>query len=433
MIVAEARRQGLMVILDLHSITDDSFTHDTWYGIGGYTEDDWVNAWRTMASRFGDDPNVVAADLKNEPHGAATWGTGAATDWRRAAERAGDAVHEIAPHWLVIVEGIEGPVAGGQHLDRHWWGGNLEGVHANPVRLQHDHKLVYSPHEYGPSVFAQPWFSDPDMQAILYDRWQKGFDYIADAGAAPILIGEFGAKEAGTDTAEGIWLRQFADFLGRRGHSWTFWSWNPNSGDTGGVLADDWRTPVAGKLALLQQLQRREPIDFPRTTQVPDDTDVGGGPAGSGGGTGGPGPGSGGGTGSGGGSGSGGSGGGADGGGSGGGEDDDTGVSGPVDAHHRRPPGPKLEAARALRVPRRPRRRLRVPPRRRRLARLRVARARARHPWLAPVPRARVLRGRRRPDAREPRVQGHPPLVGWVGGNPRSGRLRSSRIRGSSL
>jgi endoglucanase len=280
LVVAEARRQDLLVVLDLHSLADDSFTQPLWYG-DGYTEDDWVDAWRTMANRYGNDPNVVAADLKNEPHGEAQWGTGAAPDWRRAAERGGNAVHEIAPHWLAIVEGIEGP-APGQQLDRHWWGGNLEGVRSHPIALEHDRKLVYSPHEYGPGVFAQPWFSDPQMQAILYDRWQQGFDHIADAGTAPILIGEFGGRGTGTDTAEGIWQRQLMDFLGRRGHSWTYWSWNPNSGDTGGVLADDWQTPVPGKLALLQQLQRREPIDFPRTTPVPDDGDVGGGPPGSG-------------------------------------------------------------------------------------------------------------------------------------------------------
>ncbi len=267
-------------MLDLHSLDDDSFMNPLWYG-NGYTEDEWVDAWRTMANRYGDDPNVVAADLKNEPHGEAQWGTGAAEDWRRAAELAGDAVHEIAPHWLVIVEGTEGPTPG-QQLDRHWWGGNLEGVGSHPVRLQRAHKLVYSPHEYGPGVFDQPWFSDPNMQSILYDRWQKGFDYIADAGTAPILIGEFGGRQTGTDTTEGIWQRQLIDFIGRRGHSWTYWSWNPNSGDTGGVLGDDWQTPVAGKVALLQQLQRREPIDFPRTTPVPGDTDVGGGPAGGG-------------------------------------------------------------------------------------------------------------------------------------------------------
>ncbi|MFM9149055.1 MAG: glycoside hydrolase family 5 protein, partial [Solirubrobacterales bacterium] len=241
-IIDEAGRQGLMVILDNHSTTDDSFKHPLWYGLGGFTEDDWVNTWRDLATRYAGKRNVIGADLKNEPHGEATWGTGQANDWRRAAERAGNVVLGAAPNWLVLVEGIEGPVAGGQLLDRHWWGGNLEGVRNNPVRLNTPNRLVYSPHEYGPGVYNQPWFSDPNVQTILPDRWQKGFGYIHEAGTAPILVGEFGAKTVGTDTVEGRWIRQFADYMGRKGISWTFWAWNPNSGDTGGVLQDDWNT-----------------------------------------------------------------------------------------------------------------------------------------------------------------------------------------------
>jgi endoglucanase len=258
-IVEEAERQGLLVLLDNHSTSDDTFMHGLWYGIDGYTEEDWVETWQALATRYRTRRNVIGADLKNEPHGSATWGTGGATDWRRAAERAGNAIHAIAPHWLIVVEGIEGPVAG-QLLDRHWWGGNLEGVRHSPVRLDRPNKLVYSPHEYGPSVFAQPWFSAPNYRELLYDRWEKGFQFIADEGTAPILIGEFGGKETGTDTVAGVWLRQFMDYLGARGFSWTYWSWNPNSGDTGGVLLDDWQTVHQGKMALLRQLIAREPI-----------------------------------------------------------------------------------------------------------------------------------------------------------------------------
>ena len=215
-IIAEAGRQGLMIILDNHSTTDDSFMHPLWYGLGGYTEDDWVAAWSKLATRYANTPNVIGADLKNEPHGEATWGTGGANDWRRAAERGGNAVLAKAPNWLIVVEGIEGPVAGGQQLDRHWWGGNLEGVRNNPVRLSVPNRVVYSPHEYGPGVFAQPWFSDPNMAAILADRWQKGFGYIKEQGIAPILIGEFGAKNVGTDTVEGRWINQFATYIEHR-------------------------------------------------------------------------------------------------------------------------------------------------------------------------------------------------------------------------
>jgi hypothetical protein len=37
--------------------------------------------------------------------------------------------------------------------------------------------------------------------------------------------------------------------------SWTFWSWNPNSGDTGGILADDWRTINGNKMTYLTPIE----------------------------------------------------------------------------------------------------------------------------------------------------------------------------------
>ena len=48
------------------------------------------------------------------------------------------------------------------------------------------------------------------------------------------------------------------DYLGARGFSWTYWSWNPDSSDTGDVLLDDWPTVDQGKMALLRQLIARE-------------------------------------------------------------------------------------------------------------------------------------------------------------------------------
>ncbi len=278
-IIDEAARNDLLILLDNHSQQDDSHQQDLWYG-DGYTEAQWIARWEELATRYADNPNVVAVDLKNEPHGAATWGSGTATDWRLAAERAGNAVLAKNPDLLVVVEGIEGQVDGGQELDRHWWGGNLEGVRNNPVRLSVEDRLVYSPHEYGPGVHAQPWFDQPNVSEILTDRWSSGFGYIHDENIAPILVGEFGAKQVGTDTVEGRWLRQFADYLSGNGMSWTYWSWNPNSGDTGGVLQDDWTNVHPDKMAVLTALINREAIDFggetpsptPTPTPTPSDT-----------------------------------------------------------------------------------------------------------------------------------------------------------------
>lgn len=59
-------------------------------------------------------------------------------------------------------------------------------------------------------------------------------------------VGEFGTTLQSTTDQK--WLKALADYLrptGRYGadsFSWTFWSWNPNSGDTGGILKDDWTT-----------------------------------------------------------------------------------------------------------------------------------------------------------------------------------------------
>ena len=239
-IVKQAARDHLMVLLDNHSDADNGYTEPLWYG-DGYSQQEWIDTWRMLARTFANQPNVIGADLKNEPHGDATWGGGGPTDWHAAAQRAGNAIQAIAPHWLIVVEGIGGSTPG-QKVDTHWWGGNLEGVRYAPVRLSRPDQLVYSAHEYGPSVYQQPWFSSPDMAAVLRRRWEDEFGFIAQQGIAPVLIGEFGGPQVGLDTVEGRWQRQFLNYLSGSYLSWTYWSLNPDSGDTGGILNNDWST-----------------------------------------------------------------------------------------------------------------------------------------------------------------------------------------------
>jgi chitinase len=45
---------------------------------------------------------------------------------------------------------------------------------------------------------------------------------------------------------------------------WTWWSWNPNSGDTGGILQDDWRTLNTEKVEKLESIQ----FEFPNSDHV---------------------------------------------------------------------------------------------------------------------------------------------------------------------
>jgi endoglucanase len=250
-VIQEAGRQGLMVLLDNHALNDQVLP-EVWYD-NQVSEADWIRVWTMLADRYKSQPNVIGADLLNEPHGRASWGTGnPATDWRLAAERAGNAIGAVNPNWLILVQGVENNVPG-QKL-QHWLGGNLEGVRNFPVRLNQSRKLVYSIHEYGPGVYDQPWFKDPTFPQNLSSRWETGFYYIMRQGTAPVLIGEFGGRQVDATSIEGRWQRQLVGFIKSQGLSFAYWSLNPNSADTGGLLLDDWQTVDLNKQQLLSSL-----------------------------------------------------------------------------------------------------------------------------------------------------------------------------------
>ena len=261
--VEEAQRQGLLILLDSHRLNDKRIP-ELWYG-DGYTEADWINTWLQLAQRYKNQANVIGADLKNEPHGKASWGTDdLATDWRLAAERAGNAISNINPNWLIVVEGVENNVPG-QYLNHHWQGGNLEGVLRYPVRLSVRNKLVYSPHEYGSGVHDQPYFSDKNFPQNLLHRWQIGFHYISSQNRAPIFVGEFGGRLVNNEK-ETIWFNKFVKYIHEKNLSFAFWSWNPNSADTGGILLDDWQNVDLPKQKILSQLLPVKFTDIVATT-----------------------------------------------------------------------------------------------------------------------------------------------------------------------
>ena len=252
LVIQEAERQGLLILLDSHRLNDQRIP-ELWYG-DGFTEGDWIDTWTMLAIRYKNQTNVIGADLKNEPHGKASWGdNNISTDWRLAAERAGNAILGVNPNWLIVVEGVEKNVPG-QKLPQHWYGGNLEGVKNYPIRLSRSNKLVYSPHEYGAGVYNQPYFSDSNFPNNLIDRWQIGFNYIASQNIAPILIGEFGGRQVDLNSKEGIWQNELVKYIQKNNLSFTYWSWNPDSSDTGGILLDDWESVDLPKQQLLSQL-----------------------------------------------------------------------------------------------------------------------------------------------------------------------------------
>jgi endoglucanase len=242
-LVDKAGARGLRVILDRHR-PDVNGQSELWY-TGAYGEERWIADWVALAERYRGNSTVIAFDLHNEPHGAARWGGGdPATDWPAAATRAGDAILAANPDLLIVVEGVES-----HGDDYYWWGGNLRGAAETPIELAVPGRLIYSPHDYPPSLYPQPWFSDPSFPANLPGVWSETWGYLAESDSAPILVGEFGTRyDADPDRA---WLETLTQYIADNQLSFTYWTLNPNSGDTGGILEDDWQTVREDKMELL--------------------------------------------------------------------------------------------------------------------------------------------------------------------------------------
>jgi endoglucanase len=229
-IIAYAGQIGLRVILDNHRSEAGNSAEDNglWY-TSAYPESAWIDDWVALTTRYNGNPTVVGFDLRNEPHNSASWGDGnPGTDWRLAAEAAGNAVLAVNPNLLICVEGIQN-----YNGDSDWWGGNLEGAGAFPVVLDVPNRVVYSAHEYGPNLSGQPWFNGSTTYASLVATWTKYWAYLAIDGTAPVWIGEFGTTNNTIDIqnsaagSQGQWFQGLVQFLAENPEiNWTYWALN---------------------------------------------------------------------------------------------------------------------------------------------------------------------------------------------------------------
>ena len=266
--------KGIYVLLDHHRRSAGAGADGSPVD-GTYTSADWLATWELVALRWYAHPAVMGADLHNEPHDL-TW-----SDWCSLVGACSNVIQSFAPDWLMIVEGV-GEYAGVPY----WWGGQLAGVADLQPTIYTPNTLVYSPHEYGQSVAEGQAWLDYDGGGVpvnwpynLHAKWTSTWSFIFFEKIAPVLVGEFGGhfgyNTTGTPYAEPHWLQEQQwltqlcismngsidenvtndiDYVGGVGMSFAYWSFNPNSADTGGLLQDDWVTPQSGKLVLIQPI-----------------------------------------------------------------------------------------------------------------------------------------------------------------------------------
>jgi aryl-phospho-beta-D-glucosidase BglC (GH1 family) len=242
--LSDLRKYKMKMFIDVHCVRDDQYTTGLWFDSvfpTSYIE----SALQWFASRYKDDDTVIGIDLFNEPGGKCDAQSGVARweestrpeNWKHWVETVIPKLLAINPNLLMIVEGIEcwNNIWG-------WRGGNLAPYATLPFKLgSFQNKLVFGPHEYGPSVYQnQPWLKKKfTFQTLWDDHWYGQWMYLYEKNNGPILIGEWGGHTTGDDLA---WMKLTVQLIVKYGLSQTFWCLNPNSGDTGGLLLNDWKT-----------------------------------------------------------------------------------------------------------------------------------------------------------------------------------------------
>lgn len=260
-------KRNLLVMPDMHRFKSTDAISELWYDDErGFTEAKVIEGWLNLVRRYKRSPHVFMMDIKNEPHGRAAWGgNDPKTNWVEGAQRICNAILAENSKLLVMVEGVE------KHLDiNSWWGGTVAGVATTPIKLSVPDRLVYSVHTYGNDVYAaQPYFSDPTFPENMPAIWDRHFGVIAKGKLGCVVIGEWGGKYR-PDTADRVWQNKFAEYLKANDYDWFYWCLNPESGDTGGLLQSDWKTPETQKLDLLKRCKPNPTVfDFSTSNSLP--------------------------------------------------------------------------------------------------------------------------------------------------------------------
>ena len=266
--MAEADRQGLYVVLDMHSVVK-SRLYPTWFVDNpadfplvwngkAYTPDDWRRDLVFVAKRYARLPHFFAIDLYNEPNGKVRWAAGdknmtnPAYYWKPAAESAAAAVLAANPNLLIFVQGINGNWDGIENSNIAMnYGEDLQPQAYQPLAIPAS-KLVLSPHTYGPDVFVKSSFSAANFPANLAPQWEVLFGKLSPKH--PVIIGEWGGRYGTANAKDVAWQNALVDYLIAKGiRSSFYWSYTPNSGDTGGIL-DDALNVRQDKMLLLRRL-----------------------------------------------------------------------------------------------------------------------------------------------------------------------------------
>jgi len=209
-----ARKEGLYVILDWHSIGNlrsEIYQHPRY----DTTKKETFKFWIEMAQRYGNNSNVAMFELFNEPtlwsgkFGTCTW-----NQWKEIIEE------------LIIIVRANGakniPIVAGFN-----WAYDLTEVMENPINAE---GIAYVSHPY-PQKREQPWES----------KWEADFGHVADK--YPVIlteIGYCGEEDKGAHIpviSDASYVKAITDYAAKKGISYCVWVFDPKWSP---MLLKDW-------------------------------------------------------------------------------------------------------------------------------------------------------------------------------------------------
>ena len=229
----ESDKRGIHIILDFHTINNEI----NQYPLANLNTDQFNKAWDNMLDIALNYDNFMGIDIKNEPHNPTDL-----LEWAVIANNFIKNTKQTYPQYdgLFLIEGTQGIDGTGV------WGGSFYGIEF--TELQVDDRIVFSPHVYGPSVIGVSANEFGD------EYFYKHFGFLRERYNSSIIFGETGGYMSESDGDMQFFkrLKLYLEKIDQRSVCW--WALCPNSFDTGGLLENDWTTPVAIKLNWLQDL-----------------------------------------------------------------------------------------------------------------------------------------------------------------------------------
>lgn len=225
-----AKERGMYVIMDWHSIGNLK-TEKYTSGMYNTTKEETFRFWRTIASRYANEPQVALYELFNEPTVTAdgtqdmTW-----TEWKTLQEQIIDTIRTYNPNAICLCAGFN-------------WAYDLTPVANEPIDRKN---VAYVSHPY-PQKVEEPW----------EEKWERDFGYVADT--YPVVCTEIGfclENEPGAHIpvkSTVTYAEHITKYFEEKGISFTVWcfdtSWAP-------TLIKDWNfTPTTQGTYFKEYLQ----------------------------------------------------------------------------------------------------------------------------------------------------------------------------------